>query len=349
MLPLRLLSAVFLVACAVRAALDPYLVLGLAKDADERSIKSAYRQLLKQYHPDKNNSPEAHDKFIEIGEAYDILSDPQKKSNYDRFGDPKGQSGPGLGDMFNQFFGGQQARGPRRGLDTQVNVAVPLRDFVVGKEVEFDVEMSDLCDTCNALGSADGKRKQCSLCNGSGFITVRRQMGMMVHQMQQACHQCGGKGLVIAKVCKKCLGKGTVRNMRHIKVDLLPGTPRNHVSTLEGKGDQHPDLAPGNMNVRFVEDSAGNWGFRRVNDNLYRTEVLSAREARLGGWLREVPLFDDEAVTLLRKKGDVVIDGQVDEIKGHGMPMLDDDGEYGTLYVQYRVLPLGKREDKDEL
>lgn len=343
--------AVFYVICGLATALDPYKVLGVGRDADEKTIKSAYRSLSKQYHPDKNLAADAHDKFIEIGEAYEILNDPQKKQNYDQFGDANanqggqgGQGGYDFGDMFNQFFqggagGGQQRR--RRGGDTQVNLRMSLRDFYRGRDFGFDVEMNDICAKCTGSGSADGKKNICTKCGGRGVLTVRRQMGPMVQQFQTHCDACGGTGSTIANLCTNCKGQGTERKVRHYEVYIPAGTVRNHVHVLEGEGDQNPEWDAGNLNVVFTEDSKGNWGYRRVGDNLYRTEVLSAKEAFEGGWVREIPLFDDETVTIKRKKGQVIIDGQVDVIKGHGMPLLSDDGEYGTLYIQYKVVPVG--------
>lgn len=345
----------FCVIFGIVAALDPYQVLGIGKDADERTIKSAYRRLSKQYHPDKNSAPEAHDKFIEIGEAYEILNDPQKKQNYDQHGDPNGNGGQGnfdFGDMFNQFFHGQQGGQPRRrrGADTQVNLRMSLADFYRGRDFGFDVEMNNICSKCSGSGSADGKRHTCSKCNGSGVITVRRQMGPMVQQFQAHCDQCGGKGSTIAQPCKHCGGQTTERATRHYEVYISPGTPRGHVHVLEGEGDQSPEWDAGNLNLIFMEDSKQNWGYRRIGNNLYRTEVLSAQEASQGGWTREIPLFDEETATIKRAQNEVVIDGQVDVISGHGMPILNDDGEYGNLYVEYRVVPMGGAKlGKDEL
>lgn len=344
----------FWVLVGIAAALDPYKVLGIGKDADERTIKSAYRRLSKQYHPDKNPAPEAHDKFIEIGQAYEILNDPQKKQNYDRFGDANGQGnqqGFDFGNMFNQYFqgGAQQQQRRRRGGDTQVHVKISLRDFFRGYDVEFDVEMNNLCLTCSGSGSADGERHKCLKCGGLGIITVRRQMGPMVQQFQTQCDQCGGKGSTIPHKCKLCSGSGTQRAGRHYKVYVEPGTPRHHPHVLEGEGDQNPEWEPGNLNVVFEEDSRNNWGYRRIGIHLYRTEVLSAKEASGAGWSREIATFDDESVVLLRKKGEVVLDGHVDVLKGHGMPILNDDGEYGNLYVLYRVVPVGGKVVIDEL
>lgn len=348
---------VLYVIVGIVVALDPYQVLGISNDADEKTIKSAYRRLSKQYHPDKNLDPKAHDKFIEIGEAYEILNDPQKKQNFDQFGDPNANPGQGqdfgFGDMFHQFFQGQGHGGQpgrRKGSDTQVNFQISLKDFFMGRDFEFEIEMNNICSVCTGSGSADGKRHTCSKCGGTGIITVRRQMGPMIQQFQSHCDQCGGKGSTIANACKNCGGQTTERTTRHYSIYISPGTARNHVHVIEGEGDQSPHWDAGNLNIILGEDQRNNWGYRRIGDHLYRTEVLSAKEALEGGWSREISLFDEETVTIKRRKGEVVIDGQVDVIKGHGMPLLNDDGEYGTLYILYRVVPVGASDNvNDEL
>lgn len=348
-------TALFFLFASLVLALDPYKVLDIAKDADEKTIKSAYRRLSKQYHPDKNSAPEAHDKFIEIGQAYEILSDAQKRLNYDRFGDAEPQNGGngnfGFGDMFNQFFanghGGHHGARVRRGPDIQARLLMLLRDFYLGRDFDFDLEMNNICSTCSGSGSADGQRHQCSKCNGSGVILTRRQMGPMIQQFQQQCDQCGGKGTTIAKPCKTCRGQGTERKLRHYNVYFPPGTERNAVKVLEGEGDQSPDWEAGNMHIVINEETGGNWGFRRIKNDLYRTEMLSAKEAMEGNWQREIRLFDEETVMLKRGRGEVVIDGQVDVIRDHGMPKGDD--EHGSLYVEYRIVPVGKSNVKEEL
>lgn len=341
------------------AALDPYHVLGISRDSDDKTIKSAYRQLSKQYHPDKNQAPGAHDRFIEIGEAYDILSDEQKKLNYDLYGDPnagQGQNGHGFqfNDMFNQFFngqGGQQGgQGKKRFQDALIDLQVGLKDFFNGRDVDFTVQMNNICESCEGSGSADGQRHQCSKCNGSGVVIIRRQIGPMIQQFQSHCDQCNGQGSTIANLCHECGGGGTVRKTRKVNVFLSAGTPRNHVVTLEGEGDQHPDYLPGNMNVKFVETPLENWGFYRIGDNLYRTEPLTSSEARNGGWKREIKLFDDEVVVILRETGVSVMDGHVDVIAEHGMPKLSDNTEFGNMFVTYKVIAVGgKKLEKDEL
>lgn len=349
---MRLAAALALVLALV-VALDPYEVLGVSRDADDKTIKLAYRQLLKQYHPDKNALPEAHDKFIEIGEAYDILSDPQKKQNFDRFGSAGGQQQGGagfdFGDIFSNFFQqgqGQQAR--KRGQDTTVNINMLLREAFLGKDFEFDVEMNNLCGKCSGSGSEDGQRHRCSKCGGTGVVQRVHQMGPIVQTFQSQCDQCGGKGSVIAKRCHQCGGHGTERKARHYAMRLEPGTPPGHRIVMEGEGDQNPEWEAGNMNLVFHEASDDNWGFRRVGRHLYRTEVVTLREAAAGGWTREIRFFDDEAVAVGRRAGQTVMDGEVDVVKGHGMPILGED-DYGDLFVLYKVIPVASHKAKQEL
>lgn len=174
-------------------------------------------------------------------------------------------------------------------------------------------------------------------------------MGPIIQQFQSQCDQCGGKGQTIAKPCTKCQGQGTERVARHYNIYVSPGTPRNHRHVLEGEGDQSPDFVPGNMNIQFKDTHTENWGFRRIKDHLYRTELLTSKEAISGGWSREIPFFDGESVTIKRNKNVQVIDGEVEVIKGHGMPLFNDDHEYGDLFIEFRVIPLAKHHSKDEL
>lgn len=340
------------------AAIDPYNVLGISHDADEKTIKRAYRQLSKRYHPDKNPSPEAHDKFIEIGEAYEILNDPQKKQNFDTTGDPNGGGHGGghhMNDFFNQFFGhggfpGQGQPQKPRGQDVRVNLDVTLEDFYLGKDLRFSLELNNICLGCEGLGSADSETHKCKHCGGSGHTVVTRNFGPMVQRFQAVCEVCQGKGSVIKNPCKTCHGSGQERVIRNYNVFMPAGSPRGFRHVLEKEGDQHPDYIPGNLVLVFAEKSAENWGYRRISDNLYRTEILLAKEAQNGGWRREIDFFDDETVVLERAEGVSVRDGHVDTFKGMGMPSPNDDGQFGNLYVEYRVLNVGKVDkEKDEL
>lgn len=347
------MNLLILFLCAFVAAQDYYAILGLDRNADEKAIKLAYRLLSKEYHPDKNPSEEAHAKFIEIGEAYEVLSDSERRANYDRYG----SDGPGpqgdFGDMFQQFFGGFGGGQPgrRRGDNTQVNIRVPLVDFFRGRDVEFDVDMRNLCAECSGSGSADGKKHSCDKCQGLGFMRVTRQLAPgMVQTFSGPCDACGGKGTKIANACGHCGGHGIEVKTRHYSVYLSPGFSRDATQVLPGEGDQSPDWEPGNLIVSIGEDLGHSWGYRRVGCNLYRTEVLSAHEAAHGGWKRTVPFFDlhDEEIELLRPNGATVVHGETELVSGKGMPVGED---HGDLYVEYVVVPAGGlgSGEKDEL
>lgn len=328
---------------------DYYEILGLSKDADEKQIKLAYRQLSKKYHPDKNPSPEAHEKFIEIGEAYEVLSDSDKKSKYDKYGDPNGpqQDDMDLGDIFNQFFGGfgggggARQRGKRKGDNTKAGLMLSLFDFYNGKDVDFDVDMLNICNECEGTGSADKSKHQCDRCHGLGFLKMQRQLAPgMIQTFNTHCDKCHGKGTTIKHHCKSCGGQGTVRESRHYNVYVPPGAPRDSSHVLEGEGDQNPDWIPGDLILNFKEDLASSWGYRRIGSNLYRTEVLTAKEALNGGWKRSIAFFDsiDHEIVIQRPKGSVVLNGEVETIRDKGMPILGEDDHFGNLYIDYKII-----------
>lgn len=347
---------------------DYYKVLGVGKKATEKEIKSAYRALSKKFHPDKNPGDEdAHHKFIEVGEAYEVLSDSEKRSTYDRYGhdglknggQPRGGGGGGF-DPFADFFGfgrqqQQQQRGRPRGNDAHVNIDLTLKDFYTGLEFKFETEMQNLCPKCEGTGSSDGKKHKCGGCNGSGMKIIKKQLAPgMFQQFQTTCNECGGKGKIISKPCKHCGGEAVVRGSRHHEFFVEPGTPRDAIHKVKGEGDHSPDWDSGDLLVHMRERPNANYGYRRRGDNLYRTEVLSLKEALLGDWKREIIFFDnDENITLTRKKGEVVSDGDIQIVKHKGMPITEGAEEFGDLIIEYKVVyPGGAKDQKlfrDEL
>lgn len=365
------LLVVFLLHLALCWAKDYYDILGLDRQASDLEIRLAYRRLSLKYHPDKNPGlEEAHERFIEVGEAYEVLKDETKRNNYDTYGDPEGpgqQGGANFGDMFNQFFGGGFGGGfhgqpqQRQGEDTVTDIKLSLADFYKGKLVEFGIEMQDLCSQCLGLGLADGEYHKCSKCQGRGEIIVQRQIGPgMITTMRMPCDACQGKGNTIKTPCGHCNGHGVERQVRSYDVFVKAGLPRDSHVVLHGEGNQIPEVIPGDLKVYIREDFKKSLGYRRVRDNLYRTEVLTLAEALQGGWQRQIQFLDDLNVTLSRKAGEVVMLGHVDIVKGKGMPKFrgnDDVTDYGDLYVEYVVLmtPMtattgtGERDVGDEL
>lgn len=347
---LALLTAVF-------AGRDFYQILGVSRNASDKEIKAAYRQLSKKYHPDKNSGDDsAQAKFMEIGGAYEVLIDAEKRKIYDTYGEEAlkqgGQPGGGHGgfaDMFSQFFNGGQPQGKPKAQALGVGVGATLEDYFNGKASDVAIMVTDLCDKCQGSGSNDGKLHKCSTCKGRGRIRKTQQMGHgMVQQFEMPCQACRGSGQQIKNPCKKCHGKAVVDREKIINVHVTPGT-KPGVEILEGQGSRFPNVEPGDIQIVFQEDPSGNMGYRRVGANLYRTEAISLNESLRGGWSREIDFLDhyNPKLTLTREPGELTPDGFVQHIHGKGMPLADDPDDFGDLFIEYRVVyPLGMAHSK---
>lgn len=350
---------------------DFYKILQLEKSCNDRDLKRAYRTLSKKYHPDKSSGDEQ--KFLEVAEAYETLSDPTTRKIYDQYGHDGlanhkrtgGQQQHNPFDLFSQFFGGggRQQQGVRRGHDMEVKLSVPLRDFYTGREVPFSLEKQQVCDTCSGSGSADGHVETCSRCNGRGIVIQKHMLAPgMFQQIQSHCDVCGGQGKTIKRPCKTCNGSKVVRKPIDLVADIEPGMPRGHRVIFENEADEHPDYVAGNLNVVIDElqprietgdsDEARkhrNDGafFRRKGPDLYWKEVLSLREAWMGGWTRNLTHLDGHIVPLSRQRSEVVQPGHVEAVQGEGMPIWHDGhvhehdehhASHGKLYVEYVVV-----------
>ena len=239
---------------------DYYEVLGVEKGASADEIKRAYRKAAMKYHPDRNpGDKEAEEKFKEVGEAYEVLSDDEKRARYDQYGfagvDPNfnaggayGGSGFGgfgdfgdLGDIFGEFFGGGSRRGstantPRRGENAMGRLELTFEEAAFGCDKEVSVQRIENCAACNGTGSADGVIETCSTCRGSGQVrTTQNFMGMSM-QSTTACPKCGGKGKVIKTPCNTCKGKGKVRRTQKIKVKVPAGVDEGQSVRVRGEG-----------------------------------------------------------------------------------------------------------------
>jgi DnaJ-related protein SCJ1 len=344
----------------VIAGEDYYKILGVDKNADEKEIRNAYRQLSKKYHPDKNPGDEsAQHKFMEISNAYDILMDSEKRQIYDRYGEEglkNGGQGGGRqrgGDPFSNFFNQQFRQGPPRAQDVNSELEFTLADFYNGKNIDFQISLMDVCDSCKGTGSSDGLKHECSDCRGNGRILQRRNLGHgMIQQMEVICPKCRGSGKEIKHKCKSCQGQGAYSQQKHFNLHLTPGSPRNHVEKFEGKGPTQPGVVAGDLNVILKENKDENLGYRRVGKNLYRTEVLSLKEAFGGNWTRDIPFFDsyDPKITLSRAQGKSIQNGEVEIIKGKGMPVFHGNDEFGDLFIEYVIVfPLGNQKVLENL
>ena len=316
---------------------DYYDVLGVSRAASEEEIKKAFRKLAMEYHPDRNKNPDAEEKFKEVNEAYQILLDPQKRAQYDRFGHAgvtAGSSGfgrdfegsdvfGGFGDIFDSFFGDftgrSQQRRPQRGSDIQYAVTVPFEEAVFGTEREVEVTRTERCHQCRGSGSKPGTSPStCSTCRGMG--QVRRSQRSVFGQFSQvtSCPNCMGKGSVINTPCDNCRGAGTERRNRKIVVKIPAGVEDGMQIRLTGEGDVGTNgSSPGNMYVHLnVKQHAL---FQREGNDIIYELPLNFVQAALGDEV-EVPTLNG-GETLRIPPG--TQSGATFRIRGKGVPHLN--------------------------
>lgn len=283
---------------------DYYEVLGVAQNADEKEIKKAYRRIAMKFHPDRNSDdPKADDKFKEATEAYEVLTNAEKRAAYDRFGHAGvdgsagagGFSGGGFSDIFGDVFGdifgggggGRSRAGPQRGSDLRYTLDISLEDAVFGKTVEIKVPTLQSCNVCDGSGAKPGTSvKTCSTCGGAG--QVRMQQGFF--QVQQTCPSCRGQGKVVSDPCTSCRGQGRVERSKILSVKVPPGVDTGDRIRLSGEGEAGPSGGPnGDL---FVEMSVRKHAiFERDGKDLHCDAPITFSDAALGGEL-EVPTLE---------------------------------------------------------
>lgn len=330
---------------------DYYEVLGVAKTATADEIKKAYRKKAIQYHPDKNpGDKEAEEKFKEAAEAYEVLSDPQKRQQYDRFGHA-GMSGAGgfsgggmsMEDIFSQFgdifggsgfgsffggFAGNRGSQQRvlRGTDLRVKVKLTLEEILTGVEKKIKVKKLVPCSVCKGTGSQDGNVETCPTCHGTGRITKSQRTILGMMQTQEACPECHGEGKIIKNKCPHCNGEGVERADDIISINIPAGVMDGMQLTISGKGNAAPHNGV-NGDLYVLIEEVPHSDFIRDGSNLIYNMLLSVPTATLGAQV-EVPT--------LTGKVKVKIDpgtqpGKVLRLRGKGLPEIDQYGRsYGT-------------------
>ena len=290
---------------------DYYEVLGVAKNAPADEIKKAYRTLAKKYHPDMNpGNKEAETKFKEVNEAYDVLSDADKKAKYDQFGhaafDPSAGGGFGgfggfgggdfdFGDIFSSFFGGgtssRQSRNmPQDGDDVMTRITITFDEAVFGCKKEITFARVEECSDCNATGAQKGtKPETCSVCRGTGRVTVQQQTMLGYMQTQRSCSECRGTGKIIKTPCKNCNGKGYIRVNKKIEVSIPAGIDSMQRIVLRGQGSAGRNGGSAGdliIEVRVKEHKF----FTRERNNIYCEVPISFTEAALGAEI-DIPVL----------------------------------------------------------
>ena len=335
---------------------DYYEVLGVSKTASKDQIKDAYRKLALQYHPDRNKAPEAEEKFKEISEAYAVLSDDEKRSQYDQLGhagfDQRYTSedifrgadfdsifrdiGFGSGqfsDIFSMFFGGRDFREREtRGRDLGYELQITLEEAASGTEREIQVDRTERCDVCGGSGAAPGTQpRTCPRCNGAGRIqtSTRNAFGTFVRVVP--CPTCGGRGRIIDKACPKCRGGGLISRERRITVKIPPGIDEGYQLRLAGEGDMTSGAEqPGDLYV--IIHIAPHQYFRRDEDDLLYSLKVGFPQAALGA---DVTIPTLEGTTMV-KLDPGTQPGQIIRLKGKGMPRFRSYGR-GDLLVRVSI------------
>lgn len=349
---------------------DYYEVLGVSKGASADEIKKAYRKLAKKYHPDLNPDDKAgaEAKFKEASEAYEVLSDPNKKARYDQFGhagvDPNAAAGYGgggfggfggfddfdLGDLFGSFFGGggsprRNPNTPQRGRDIRMNIDLTFEEACFGTKKEITVSHMEECDACHGSGAAEGTQPaRCTACGGTGQVKAVQRTPFGSMQTVRTCEACGGKGTVINDPCKICRGEGSVRRSKKINVNIPGGIDNGMSLNVRGEGDIGKNGGPAGdilLTVRVKPHKI----FARSGADISCDYPISFVQATLGGEVK-VPTIDGN-VTYNIPEG--TQPGTVFRLKNKGAVKLNGNGR-GDQYVKIQVeIPKGINESQKEI
>ncbi len=336
---------------------DYYEVLGVSKGASEDEIKKAYKKMARKYHPDLNpGDKSAEEKFKEVNEAYEVLSDADKRARYDQYGhagvDPNfGAGGFGggfdggfdfgdLGDIFGSFFGGGFGGGrrtnpnaPQRGESIRMSIAISFEEAAFGCEKEVTVERYEACDTCHGSGCAPGTSPEvCPDCHGTGTVQVRRQTPMGVFATSSPCPKCGGKGRIIHQPCKDCRGSGMMRKKKTIQASIPAGIDNGQTISIRGQGNAGRNGGPAGdllitITVRPHEL------FRREGTSVLCEAPITFTQAVLGAEL-EIPTIDGKVKYTLPEGTQ---SGTTFRLKGKGIPSINGRGrgdQYVTVYIE---------------
>ncbi len=328
---------------------DYYEVLGIQKGATDEEIKKAYRKMAKQYHPDLHpGDKDAESKFKEVNEAYEVLSDADKKARYDAYGhagvDPNFGAGGGagfdgfggfdMGDIFSSFFGGGFGGGrsanpnaPQRGSDIQTNITISFEEAAKGCKKTVEVPRIEVCDQCAGSGAAKGSATQtCPDCNGRGQISTQQRTMLGVMQVQRPCPRCGGKGTIIPNPCGKCKGTGRIRHPARIEVNIPAGIDDRQSMNIRGQGNKGANGGPAG-DLRVGVNVRRHPYFERDGFNVWYEATISYAQAALGSEVI-VPTLDGDVkytVPAGTQPGDVF------KLKDRGIPILNGRGKGDQL------------------
>lgn len=331
---------------------DYYEVLGVDKSADDAALKKAYRALAKKYHPDMNpGDAEAEKKFKEASEAYAVLSDPEKRRQYDQFGHAAFEQGAGgagyggfdfsgdfgdiFGDLFGDLFGGRSrstgraSNGPMKGANIRTSVRITFEEAIFGCEKEIELNTKDECKTCKGSGAKPGTSPvTCTKCNGKGQVVFTQQSFFGMVRNVQNCPDCNGTGKMIKDKCPDCKGTGYIPMKKRFAVDIPAGIDNGQCKRLAGQGE--PGTNGGQRGDVLVEVVVGRHPiFQRQDNNIFSTVPVSFAVAALGG---EIVIDTVDGKVVYEVKAGTQTDTRI-RLKGKGVPYLRDKNTRGDHYV----------------
>lgn len=334
-----------------------YETLGISKSASEAEIKSAYRNLAKKYHPDlyanksESEKQNAEQKFKEVKDAYDVLSDSSRRAQYDRFGTTDTSAGGGAGgwaggggwsasaegfeDIFNDIFGGGRSRGNTQssGSDITLSMTITFEEAIFGAEKQIIVTRNETCPTCKGSGGKDeASVRACKGCNGTGSVTLTQSTIFGQTRVQRPCPDCKGKGKIIVDKCRSCKGSGIVSREREVNVKIPAGVDDNQIMNYKGEGNVGTNGgAPGNLIIiiSVKEDKL----YKREEKDLHIELPVSMHDAIMGAKLK-VPTLSNEDVRINIPAGTQT--GDVVKVKGKGVKDIRSNN-FGDLYVTIKV------------
>ncbi|XP_054781039.1 chaperone protein dnaJ A6-like [Prosopis cineraria] len=328
-----------------------YEILGVSKNASQDELKKAYKRAAIKNHPDKGGDPE---KFKELAQAYEVLSDPEKREVYDQYGEGALKDGMGGGgggpfhnpfDIFESFFGGStfggssSSRGRRQkhGEEVVHTLKVSLEDLYNGTTKKLSLSRNVLCAKCKGKGTKSGTAGRCYGCQGTGMKVTRRQIGLgMIQQMQHVCPDCRGTGEVISErdKCPPCKGNKVTQEKKVLEVHVEKGMQQGQKIVFEGQADEAPDTIAGD--IVFIVQVKEHPKFKRKHDDLYVEHNLSLTEA-LCGFQFVITHMDGRQLLIKSNPGEVIKPGQYKAINDEGMPHHNRPFMRGRLYIQFNV------------
>lgn len=338
------------------ASKDYYNILGVSKTATDDEIKKAYRQMAKKYHPDLNpGDSSAAEKLKEVNEAYEVLSDKQKRSNYDQFGDPNGMGanfgggagaggfdfssfGGGFGDIFGDIFGGFGGRSrrnpnaPQEGADIQARINLSFEEAAFGCKKSISLNRSETCDACHGTGAKNGTAySTCSRCGGTGRITTRQNTMFGQMLSESTCPDCSGTGRKITEKCQKCSGAGYTRANRNIEVNIPGGVTEGTILTLRGQGEAGKNGGPAG-NLQLLIKVSSHKVLKRDGYDVLEDVYVSFTDALLGKKVDIAGINEKLTITIppLTQTGTIIT------VKGKGTKVLNKNA-YGDLFAKIIV------------